>query len=142
MTELFTLGIPFFFVLAIVYGAIEVSSVFANKKVKMLIALAIAAITVANQQAVDLINQFLPFTAIFFIIIFFVGTMKKVSDKNKDWELILIIIGLILILLVRQGEGLRDYFDKGPLNYENFIILIASVVMLLMFYTAYKKGKA
>ena len=145
MTELFTVGIPFFFILAIVYGALEVGGVFKNKGVKVIIALTIAAISITNAQVVEVINQYLPYAAVFFIAFFFLGFIAKVfkgeKGKTKDWTLIIVVVGLILIIFARQGDSFRDLFDRTPLSFENFIVLVAIIVMALLFYAAYKKGK-
>jgi len=145
MTELFTVGIPFFFILAIVYGALEVGGVFKNKGVKLLIALAIAAISITNVQIVEIINQYLPYAAIFFITFFFLGFIAKVfkgkKGENKDWFLIIVVVALVLILFARQGDTFRQFFDSTPISYENFVIILAALIMALVFYAAYKKGK-
>ena len=143
MTEYLTLGLPFFFMLAIVYGALEVGGVFKNKAAKMIIAVVVAAFSLMNAGVVALINQAMPYAAVFFIAVFFLGFVKKAfkakEGKHTDWALVIIVVGLLLIVFARQGESFRDFFDRGPLSYENFLIVIAVVIMLLMFYAAYNK---
>ncbi len=138
MTEIFVYGIPFIFVLAVVYGSLELSEVFKNKRVKMLISLAVAAIAVVNQQVVGIINLYLPYAAILFAAVFFLRFINKSTKDAKDWPLILAGVALLVILLARQGDSFRGYFDAGPLSYENFIIITAILVLMLILYGVYK----
>src|SRR3989338_4460294 len=126
--ELYTIGVPFFFLLAIIYGALEMAGVFKHKGVKIILATAIAAISVTNSALVEGINFYLPYTAGFFIVVFFLRFIQKGFKSEKhDWTLIAIAAGLALLIFVQQGEAFRTLLDRGPLGYDNMIILIAIV---------------
>jgi len=142
-SELFTIGIPFFFILAIIYGALELGGVFKNKGVKFIIAISIAAISMTNQLVIDSINLYLPFAGAFFVVVFFIGFIHRafIQKENKDYVLILVVLGLVLIIFARQGELFRGFFDGLPFSYENFIIAIAVILMAIMFHAAYKRGE-
>ncbi len=141
MTDILTIGIPFFFVLAIVFGALEFSGVFKKNGIKLVISLAVAAITVTNAQTIELINAFLPYTAILFVIVFFARFLQKsFASQKHDWPLIMVVVGLVVILFARFGESFRSFFDRGPVSYENFLIGAVILAALLLFWAAYKRG--
>ncbi len=140
-SDLLTIGIPFFFITGIVFGALELSGVFKKNGVKLVIALATAGISIANAQTVELINTFLPYAAVFFVIVFFASFLQKAFKSEKhDWPLIIIVVGLVLILFARSGDSFRSFFDGTPLSYENFLIGVAVLIMLMLFYAAYRRG--
>ncbi len=139
--ELITPWIPFFFLLAIVYGGLEIGGVFKNRGVKIIISIAISAIGFASPDVVGLINQFIPYAAIFFIAVFFLGFIGKAlkgKKPSKDWPLVIVVVGLVLIFLARMGEGFRDFFDQLPITYDNFVIIIAVVAFIALVYAAFR----
>ena len=140
-TELFTIGIPFFFILAVVFGALEFSGVFKNKGVKFIIAAAIAFFGVSNSTFIEAINTYMPYAAVFFIVVFFLGFIAKFlkGKGTHDWVLIMVVVGLIFILLVGMQGNLEPLFKNFPINYENFLIIIAVVLFLVALFAAYKK---
>src|SRR4030043_415702 len=115
MADLITLLIPFLFMLAIVYGALDVSGVFRNKRVNALIALVFAFFSLTYEPAILFINQIMPFAIIFFVAFFFLGFVIKVARKgvDKDYTLLIIILGLVLLLFATQGPGFIDSFVPG-----------------------------
>ena len=144
MPELFTIGIPFFFILAVVFGALEFSGVFKNKGIKFIIAIAIAFLGISNASFIQAINTYMPYAAMFFIVFFFIGFIMKFfkgKGGNRDWPLIIIVVGLILILLVGMQGNLEPLFKNFPINYENFLIIMAVVLFLVALFAAYKYGK-
>ena len=140
-TQLFTIGIPFFFILAVVFGALEFSGVFKNKGVKFIIAAAIAFFGVSNSTFIEAINTYMPYAAVFFIVVFFLGFIAKFlkGKGTHDWVLIMVVVGLIFILLVGMQGNLEPLFKNFPINYENFLIIIAVVLFLVALFAAYKK---
>ena len=141
MTDIYTFGIPFFFMLAIVYGALEMTDIFKNKGVKAILAAAVAAISITNTVLVEGINFYLPYAAGFFIVVFFIRFIQKAfkaeAGKKKDWPLVIIVLGLVLILFARQGDSFRGFLDKGPVSFDNLIIIVAILLMAIMFYAAH-----
>lgn len=139
MAELLTLAMPFFFMLAIVYGALEVSGVFKNKAVNALIAVIIAFFAISSAQFIEFVYNILPYAAILFVIVFFLGFLtspfrKKEGKKEMDYTLLIVIAGLILIFLANQSSGILD------LQNSNIITLIGFAIILIIFYAAYKQG--
>lgn len=140
-SELFTFGIPFFFILAIVYGALEFGGVFKNKGVKFIISIAIAAISITNQQVIELLNIYMPYAGAFFIVVFFIGFIHKafIQKTEKDYKLIIIVLGLALIVFGRNQDLFRNLLGSLPISYDNFLIIAAVIIMIVLFHAAYKK---
>ena len=126
--------LPFFFVLAIVYGALEVSKVFQNKGVKAIIALVIAFFASTSPPAVEFIFFILPYAAMFFVVFFFVGFLLSFfKDKGeKDYALIMVILALVLIFISGQ-----DNLKFINLQDQNFVGMIVLLVIALILYSAY-----
>jgi len=134
--------IPFFFIAAIVYGALEVSDVFKNRNVKTVIAAVFAFFTITYEPLAVLINQILPYAAMFFIALFFLAFLFKPfrggGKRERDYSLIIIIGGLVLIFLANSGY--RIIQDMLPeMSNSNFMVGAGLVIILMIFYAAYKK---
>ena len=133
--------LPFFLVLAIVYGALEVSHIFRNKAVKGIIAVVFAFFSVMNYEVVMLINSLLPYAALFFIALFFFWFIKKPfsGGGKSDPVLVIIILGLVLIFFARliATENIPEYsFLANP----NLLWAAGLVIILLILWKAYKTG--
>ena len=148
MSDILTFAIPFLFMLAVVFGALEIAAVFPNKKVNMLIAAVFALFGISYSPATEFINQILPFAMIFFIIFFFLGFVIKVAktgleDKQgkKDWTLLMILVGLVLLFLAAQGPAFFENFMPGFEEQGSNILIIAGIVFIVvLLMAAYKKG--
>jgi hypothetical protein len=141
MADLIASMIPFLFMLAIVYGALDVSGVFKNRRVNALIAVVFAFFTLTYAPASEFINLIMPFAIIFFVVFFFIGFMIKIAKKGveKDYNLIIIIAGLILLLLATQGPGLINNFLPGFEEQANNIMIISAIVFIgLIMLAAYR----
>jgi hypothetical protein len=141
MTDLITLLIPFLFMLAIVFGALDVSGVFKNKRVNALIALVFAFFALTYQPAVDFIMGIMPIAIIFFIGFFFIGFVIKIAKKgaDKDYTLLIIIITLILLILATQGSDAIAKFMPGFENQGNTILVAAGIAFIaVLLLAAYK----
>jgi len=139
MASLLILAIPFLFVLAIVYGALDVSNVFKNKGAKGIIAIVIAFFAISSQELVDFINSILPFAVILFIIVFFIAFVmalfkEKEGKKGVDYTMLTIIAALVLIFLANELSV--SFID---LENSNLITIIGFVFILLIFFAAYKQ---
>ncbi len=137
--------LPFLLVLAIVYGALEVSKVFGNRGVKAIIAVVFAFFAILNQGVVNFINAVLPYAAVFFVGLFLVWIVlkpligKKPGAGERDPVMIIIILGLVMIVLARaQTTG---YFPSGGiLSNENLIWIVGLIILAFVLYKAYKIG--
>jgi hypothetical protein len=145
MADIISLLIPFVFMLAIVFGALDVSGVFKNKRVNALIALVFAFFTLTYQPAIDFIMQIMPFAIMFFVAFFFIGFIIKIAKKGveKDFTLLAIIVGLILLLLATQGSEAITRFMPGYGDQGTSLLTIAGIVFIIVILlAAYKMTKA
>ena len=139
MADLFTFGIPFFFMLAVVFGALEVGGVFQNSGVKVIISLVIAFFAASFEPASAFVFSILPHATAFFIIVFFLGFVKKLftgQDKKIDWTMIAVLSILFLILLINI-EPLTGIGLGGQAT--NLVYVIGFIAILMIFYAAYQK---
>jgi uncharacterized membrane protein len=142
--DILSLGIPFFFIAAVVYGAIEVSDVFDNKKIKTIIAAVFALFTLTYEPLILFINQILPYAVIFFIVIFFLAfifkPLKGEKSGSKDYELIVIITALILLFLANYGyEWIKDLVPQ--FSNTDFMLAVGGVILVIIFYAAWQHNK-
>lgn len=136
--------LPFFFVFAIVYGSLGVSSIF-DRRINMIIAVVLAFFAISSAEVTNFIYQVLPYAAVFFMIFFFIGFVIKVlKGKGKDggttnWELIIVVVGLILMVLATQGMSFfNNMLPGGSDAFNNLATLIGIVLILVIIYAAYK----
>lgn len=154
MTDLMTLAVPFFLVFAIVYGALEVSGVFSrkeegrkvtNKKVNAIIALVLGFFAITSEQVVGLTYMFMPYAAVLFIIVFFLGFILspfRGKEEEKDYSLIAIIAMLVILFLASQGqEMLIDLFPALGISGENFFTIAGLLLIIAVLYAAYQHSK-
>jgi len=140
--ELMTFILPFLFILALVYGALDISSVFRNKAVNALIAVVIAFFAVSNAGITEMIIGVMPWAALLFIAIFFVKFVLnafKPGKEGRDYTLLLAMLALLGVFMASQGtELINDWLPSGsPISEENFILIIGIIVILGIIITAY-----
>ena len=131
--------LPFFFILAIVYGALEVSKVFENKGAKAIIALVMAFFAMLSPGVTEFILFIIPYATMFFIAFFFLGFVLsffksegKDGSGGKDYTLIIIVLGLFLLFIT------SDYQDIVDIQDDNFVAMIVLLVIALIFLAAYR----
>jgi hypothetical protein len=136
--------LPFFLVLAVVYGALEVSNIFRNRAVKAIIAAVFAFFSIMNSQVVSLINSILPYAAAFFVLLFLAWIVIKPfrgggGQGKIDPVIIVIILGLILILIARLAS--TGYIsDNSILSNTNLLWIVGIAIALIIFYKVFKIG--
>ncbi len=141
--------IPFFFIFAIIYGALEVSGVFRNKAVKAIIAVALGFFAISNADVVSFIHQVLPFAAIFFIVVFFIGFIAKPfrgkgGGGERDPLLLLVVLGLLLIVFAQLATPSSPFYSSISstiLGDQNVLWGIGILILLFMFYYAWSQSR-
>ena len=141
--DILTFAIPFLFMFAIVFGALDVAGVFRNKRVNIIIALVFALFTLTYQPAIDFITLVMPYAIMFFVAFFFLGFIIKavtrgISDKEgkKDYTLLVIILGLVLLLFATQGPEFISKFIPGFEEQANSIMIISAIVFIGVIFLA------
>jgi glucan phosphoethanolaminetransferase (alkaline phosphatase superfamily) len=138
--------LPFFLVLAIVYGALEISKVFTNKGVKAIIAVVFAFFTIMNSQVIAFINSILPYAAMIFVVIFIAWILLKPlrggsGRKGMDPVLIVVILVLVFVLLARMQA--TDYLPENSiLANSNLLWIVGILVVAVVLWKVYKMGQA
>ena len=140
--EIFTHIIPFLFVLAVVYGALDYSNVFKKNSVKSLVSLAIAFFALTSQFVIDFIYGILPYAVVLFVVVFFLAFIARLfkgkgGERKIDWSLAMIVIILFLIFLASYGQDLViTFLPSVPVT--EFMYAVGFVLILLIFYAVYK----
>ena len=131
--------LPFLFILAIVYGALEISKVFENKGVKAIISVVMAFFAMLSPGVTELVLFIIPYATMFFIAFFFLGFVLsffksegKGGSGGKDYTLIIIVLGLFLLFIS------SDYQDIVDIQDDNFVAMIVLLVIALIFLAAYR----
>ena len=129
--------LPFLLVLAVVWGGLDTAGMFRNRALKTIIAVVMAFFAVSNGYVVTTINSFLPYAAIFFIIIFAAGYVKRslAGGADKDNTMIIIMIGLALLLMASVANA-----QGGMYQYAEFFWFIGVIAIIAILYAAYKMG--
>jgi hypothetical protein len=146
--DLVTFILPFLFVLAIVYGALQLAAVFKNRAVNAIIAVVVAFFAISNAGIVATIVAGMPWAAMLFIVLFFLKfihsffKVDKTKGETRDYTLLMVILGLIVIFMLSQGTQLiHDWLPGGfPVTEDNLIIIIGIVIIVAIFLVAYRKG--
>ena len=118
MADLMSTIIPFLFVLAVVYGALEVSDIFKRKQVKLIISLCFAVVAMSTPLITGFIMGVLPYAILAFIVLFFVGFAMSFAKGGKEGgprDYVLIVIVLVLFLLNLLLQDLHGGF-KFPFS--------------------------
>ncbi len=126
--------IPFFFVFAVVFGALEVSGVFKNKRVNTLVALVLGVVAASNPESAAFVNSVLPYAVILFVAVFFIAFLAspfRGKDRKPDYTLLVVVAALVLLFL-SGGET--------PFVSDEIVQWAALGIVLLLFAFAYKKG--
>lgn len=137
-------AVPLLFIVAVVYGALEVSGVFRNKGVKAIISVAIAFMGMTYSPLAVFINEVLPYAAIFFMVIFFLGFLFSFFRRGagKDYVLIVIILGIFLLLLARTESDVASLLSSWTnITTQNLMALLGLGLVIVILSAAYKIGQ-
>ena len=139
--------IPFLFVLAIVFGFLDVFKIFGrNIAVNFLIALAIAFFSISSEAFVNFLWTYFGSITIFFIIMFLLAFVLEIFGLRKgkrENTSIIIIYGGILFVLLSLWVLSSKYAPELPYigSGQNLLFLIAIIFVLAIFWAAFKIGK-
>lgn len=137
--------IPFLFVLAIVFGVLDLSKIFGNRGVNFLIALALAYFTITNTAFVTLLLSYFGSITAFFIIMFFIAFILEVFGLRKGQHsptLSMIINAGILFILLSVGFLYAEQIPTFPYigGGQNLIFLFIIIFILVIFWSAFRIG--
>jgi hypothetical protein len=130
-----TTFLPFLLVLAVVWGGLDTAGMFRNRALKAIIAVVMAFFAISNGYVISTINSFLPYAAIFFILIFVTGYVKRslAGGHDRDNTMIIIIVGLVLLLVASFARA-----EGGLYEYAEFFWFAGIIAIIAILYAAYK----
>ena len=138
--------IPFLFILAIIFGVLQMASPIKNKAANLVIALAISFFASSYGPFVSVLWSYLPSVTWFFIIMFFIVFIMEIfglrGAKAADPDKV-ILSGVVLFILLSVGWMITDMFPvEFPLigGGDNVILLFGVIFMLMIFWGAFKMG--
>jgi hypothetical protein len=140
--------VPFLFVLAVVFGALNITNVFKSRAVNAIISLVMAFFAASYQPFTTALWGFLPSITWFFIIMFFVSLLVQLSKpkggKPPDYTFRVIVTGIIFVILFSLQYYLLSLFPAA-IPYiggaTNLLYLMGLIFVLVLFYYAYQSGK-
>ena len=138
--------IPFLFVLAIVFGVLELASPIKNKAANLIVALAISFFAATYGPFMNIIWIYLPSVTWFFIIMFFIVFIMEIfgmrGKKTVEADKI-VLSGVVLFLLLTVGWMVLDQTNiEIPLigSGENILLILGIIFILIILWGAYKMG--
>jgi hypothetical protein len=140
MADLITSLVPFLFVLAVTFGALDVSGVFKKRQVNVIISLAFAFFAISNQAVSAFINSVLPYAIMGFIAVFFLGFIASFLRKGSggiDYTFLIIVMVLVAIFAANYSLDFLQNMFPG-LSGQDFTAWIGLAVIAVIFYSVYK----
>lgn len=138
--------LPFFFTLAIVYGLLEITDIFDNKAVNLIISVVFAFFAAGYSPFVAFFFNHFHLLLWVFIGLFFLAFFRKAltsgGETNQTEKMM--IIGVIFLLALAFGTFGLQYFtgtEIPVIGYWNLVTLIGLVLVLFLFYNAYKMNE-
>ncbi|NIO44251.1 MAG: hypothetical protein GTN36_01700 [Candidatus Aenigmarchaeota archaeon] len=142
-----TFLIPFLFILAVVFGAVNVANVFKNRGVNFLVSLALSFFAASNTAFIDFLwSQFGNITIFFIAMFFVIFTLEafgaRRGKKGEPPAGALFINGVILFILLSIGLLHIDKFPALPIvgGGENLFLFFVLIIIALVFWLAFKIG--
>lgn len=141
--------ISFLFILAIVFGVLELASPIKNKAANLIIAVAIAFFATNYVPFFSILWSFLPSVTWFFIVMFFIVFSMEVFGLRKgaltpgDQAEKMILNGVVLFILLSVGWMVIDEFPiELPFigGGENLIFLFGLIFTAMIFWAAFRIG--
>jgi predicted neutral ceramidase superfamily lipid hydrolase len=139
--------IPFLFVLAIVFGVLELSNIFKNRAVSAIIAIAIAGFASLYAPFVEVLWNLLPSLTWFFIVLFLLaftlelfGVRRRKGGPQEALQSML-ISGVILIILFGVGFSV---IESLPIDLpfigggQNLLVLLGIIFIIAIFWSAFR----
>lgn len=140
--------ITFLFVLAVVFGVLQLTKVFKVSAVNVVIAIVIALFAASYPPFVSTLWTFLPSITWLFVILFFVAFIMELFGLRKpsapgqreDKSFAMILTGVILIIFITIGI---NFIPNIPsIGQQNIMILAALFFMFIIFYAAFRIKKS
>ncbi|MFP4046040.1 MAG: hypothetical protein ACLFS3_03195 [Candidatus Aenigmatarchaeota archaeon] len=141
--------LPFFFVLAVVFGLLSITGdeegLFGKNSVNLIISLVFAFFAAGYSPFVDFFFQYFGvilwiFIGLFFIAFFMQALGIKKAQEQKNWKFAMAILGIVFLILITVGVSLIEEIDIPVLGTDNFLMVIFLLLALGGFFYAFKAG--
>lgn len=134
--------LTFLFVLAVVFGVLQLTKVFKSSAVNVVIAIVIGIFAASFQPFVTTLWTFLPAITWLFVILFFVAFilelfgLRKPHAGGEDKTLTMILTGVVIVIFVTIGV---NFLPNIPaIGTQNLMVLLALALMFIIFYAAFR----
>ena len=136
--------LPWLFSFALVYGTIHISGIFKDeKKIEIIISLAISLFAIFNQQTLEFVQTVMPFGVIGAFGVFGLLFLKTVADKLKgdgktDYTLL-----MVLLLFTAVGLTSATTMNMIPnlgLDRSSIMFILSLGAVVAMIWVAYNLG--
>jgi hypothetical protein len=140
--------LPFFFVLAVIFGLLEIVDIFKRKSVNLIISLVFAFFAAGYEPFVQIFFNYFSLILWSFIVIFFIAFLmealglKKSKVKHGEENLPVIIGGVLILLLVTIGIQFFPDFNISFLSKNDTLLLAGLALLAIMFFYAYRYENA
>ncbi len=136
--------LSFIFVFAVVFGLMTtVNPLKFPRSVNAVTVVAFAAFAAAYEPFVIFLQEIMPFAAALLVAVFFLIFLKKAFEgkegQKRDLTMHGIVMVLLLIVLAAVSSRLVPYLPAG-IDATAVLWAIGIVIILFIFYIAYKKG--
>jgi asparagine N-glycosylation enzyme membrane subunit Stt3 len=139
--------ITFLFVLAVIFGVLELTNLFKNRAVNLLIALALSAFAAGQASFTNMLFSYLPGITGFFIVVFFIAFAFEILGVRKrapgqDTFEGMAVGGVVLLLLFSVGWMLLKFFpiEVPVIGGQGLIFLIGLALIISLLWGALKAG--
>jgi hypothetical protein len=141
--------VPFLFLLAIVFGVLELASPIKNRAVNTIISLAIALFAASYGPFLALLWGYLPSITWFFIVMFFLAFvmelfgLRKKGINPEDHASNMVALGAVFFILISVGWSVLQQFPVSiPIlgGGQNLLLLLGLIFLMGLFWGAFKMG--
>ena len=136
--------LPFFFVLAIVFGLLQIIDVFNKKSVNLIISLVFASFAAGYKPFIEFFFQYFGLVLWAFIILFFIAFLmravglEKSKVKKGEENVPVVMGGIIILLLFTLGVQFLPEMSIGFLTKRDIFLIVGIGLLALMFFYAYR----
>ncbi|MEM7819906.1 MAG: hypothetical protein QXD48_03700 [Candidatus Aenigmatarchaeota archaeon] len=132
----------FFFIFAIIFGILNYVKVLGfSKNVNAIIAVVIAFFSIAYEPFVFSMQEYMPFVAVIFVVVFFILFLKKVFGKDEketyDAFPMAVSLGIMLLFVGIFWQQLSGFLPYG-IDPMNALWIIGILIIIVIFWTASK----
>lgn len=138
----FEMLLPFFFVLAFTYGALNITGIL-DRKVNIVIAIVFAFFTLINITIYEIISSIIPYAVLVMLVCFFIIFVSRAigsvfGEERKILGLFIILFFIALLFFFYRGSNSLLYF----LSNDDLIYITGIFIFIfILYYLFLRKSK-